>query len=71
MTKIKHRAIIIIHSLDEVPAFGSEDEEREWWSTHELSEDMYASLLDRTSELDRVAPVPSVENKPKKTARAR
>jgi hypothetical protein len=32
----------IIHSLDEIPAsFPSEDAEREYWETHELSQHLY------------------------------
>jgi hypothetical protein len=33
---------IVIHSLDEIPsAFPSEDAEREYWETHELSSELY------------------------------
>ncbi|MBI3988250.1 MAG: hypothetical protein HY347_01395 [candidate division NC10 bacterium] len=32
----------IIHSLDEIPAtFPSEDAEREYWETHEFSDELY------------------------------
>jgi hypothetical protein len=43
MTKpIKRRTI---HSVDEIPAsFASEDQEREWWATHDLSEELYDKL---------------------------
>jgi hypothetical protein len=27
---------IMVTSLDDVPDFASEDEEREWWATHDL-----------------------------------
>lgn len=33
-----------IRSLDEIPSFASEDEEREWWATHDLSEELYDKL---------------------------
>jgi hypothetical protein len=43
--------IIMIHSLDEIPdSFASEDEEREWWATHEFSDEMYERLPDYTQE---------------------
>ena len=28
----------IVRSLDEIPEFTSEDEERAWWATHDLAE---------------------------------
>jgi len=37
-TKIPERQII--HSLDEIPEFASEDEEREWWRTHDIAEEL-------------------------------
>jgi hypothetical protein len=43
--------IVIIHSLEEIPdSFSSEDEEREWWATHELSDALYEQLPDYTEE---------------------
>ena len=30
----------IVYSLDEIPKFASEDEEREWWTTHDLAPDL-------------------------------
>jgi DnaJ-domain-containing protein 1 len=33
-----------LRSLDEIPPFASEDEEREWWATHDLSEELYDQL---------------------------
>lgn len=35
----------IVQSLQDVPrSFASEDEEREWWATHEFSDDLYDQL---------------------------
>ncbi|HEY4685857.1 MAG TPA: hypothetical protein VII57_07410 [Dehalococcoidia bacterium] len=48
----------IIHSLNEMPDFASEDEEREWWAQHELSDELYNSLEDVSAELDKIAPLP-------------
>jgi hypothetical protein len=36
--KLKDR--ITVYSLDEIPAFSSEDEEREWWATHDLAPEL-------------------------------
>lgn len=33
--------LIEVHSLDEIPDFKSEAEEAEWWSTHELNEELW------------------------------
>lgn len=30
----------IVYSLDEIPEFASEDEEREWWATHDLAPEL-------------------------------
>ena len=49
--------LIIVHSLKEVPEFTTEDEEREWWTSHELSERFYERLEDVTDELDRQFPI--------------
>jgi hypothetical protein len=47
----------LIHSLDEIPTdFASEDEERDWWANHELSEELLNSMEETTEELDRLFP---------------
>lgn len=39
--------ITLIYSLDEIPStFASEDDERDWWATHEFSEELYEKLRD-------------------------
>ncbi len=30
----------IVYSLEDVPDFASEDEEREWWAMHDLAEEL-------------------------------
>lgn len=30
----------IVYSLEEIPEFASEDEEREWWATHDLAPEL-------------------------------
>ena len=44
---------IIVHSRAEIPThFASEDEEREWWATHELADELLADdkIIDRLTE---------------------
>jgi hypothetical protein len=48
------RAMTTVRSWDEVPRFGSEAEEAEYWSTHELGEEL----------LGRAGPVPEGELPP-------
>ena len=49
----------VIHSLDEIPDFKTEDEEREWWANHEMSDELWDSLPDMTAELDEILPLPN------------
>jgi hypothetical protein len=54
------RRTTVIHSLDEIPTFATEKEERVFWETHEVSDDLAAqaeplpedvvALLDRIRE---------------------
>ena len=46
----------MIRSLDAIPAFASEDEEREWWATHDLSEELYDQLKAKPAELEAILP---------------
>ena len=58
----------IIHSLDEIPShFESEDDERDFWAEHDLSEELWNSLPDDNEELDRIAPL---SDSPEKRRRA-
>jgi hypothetical protein len=59
MTKKTRKQLIIIRSLDEIPQhFESEDAEREFWATHEFSDELYDQMEDATAELDEIAPLP-------------
>jgi len=49
--RIKER--IIIHSLNEIPSFASEDEEREWWATHDLAPELGEDVTEQQHELIR------------------
>ncbi len=40
MRQKKTKDRIIVCSLDEIPKFSSEDEEREWWATHDLAPEL-------------------------------
>ncbi len=44
MSDVQLRAMIIIRSLDEVPAFSSEVDEAAFWATHELSDELLAHM---------------------------
>ena len=44
--KKKNEKIKTIHSLSEIPNFKSEDEEREFWETHDLSTKLWDELYD-------------------------
>ena len=68
--KKPEQELIVINSLDEIPErFDSEDDEREWWATHDLSAELYGSLEDVTDELDEIAPVPGGPLPSRKTTR--
>ncbi len=44
MSDRQQRAMTIIRSLDEVPAFSSEADEAAFWATHELSDELLAHM---------------------------
>jgi hypothetical protein len=51
--------LIEVHSLDEIPNFMSEAEEAEWWSTHELSEELWRQHGRRVGDKPQLAlPLP-------------
>lgn len=57
----------IIHSLSDIPlSFPSEDEEREWWADHELSEQALNEFQDLTAEFNARHPIEPKE--PRKRA---
>jgi hypothetical protein len=39
MSKKQER--ILVESLGDIPRFASEDEEREWWATHDLADELW------------------------------
>src|SRR5687768_7691731 len=54
--------LTVIRSLDEIPAtFLSEDDERDYWATHEFSDELWDSLPHDTTEFDRLVPLPPRE----------
>ncbi len=53
--------MILIHSLDEIPVFASEDEEHRFWQTHELADALWNTLpatLEEDLPRPRTKPVP-------------
>ena len=42
----KTSRVKMIHSLSEIPKFKSEDQERRYWETHGLSDELWDSLYD-------------------------
>ncbi len=53
MDKSRQKERQIIKSLDEVPDFASEDEEREWWATHDLAVELGEDGTERHQKLIR------------------
>ena len=42
---------VIIRKLEDIPSgFASEDEEREWWATHDFSDSLRKKLQAKTGE---------------------
>ena len=61
MSKKQER--MVVRSLSEIPRFASEDEEREWWATHDLADELWEpattedlALLDQLQASRRVRP---------------
>ena len=44
----KRKKIMQIHSLEEIPLFDSEDEERGFWESHGLDDKLWDKLYDPT-----------------------
>jgi hypothetical protein len=60
----------IVRSLVEIPEFASEDEERAWWATHDLAEELgidvtaeHHALIQRLKVKYRYMPRPVLEPK--------
>ncbi len=47
----------VVWSLDEIPEFSSEDEERDWWATHTFSSDLYRQLQVDWTDLEALLPL--------------
>jgi len=43
-----------IKAVSQIPAFASEDAERDWWAAHDLAEELYDALEPPAAELRRV-----------------
>jgi len=44
MKYVKRPKLRIVERLEDIPAFASEDAERDWWASHDLSEELYKQL---------------------------
>lgn len=44
MKKRKIPEPIIVKSYEDIPDFASEDEEREWWATHDLADELWEDV---------------------------
>jgi hypothetical protein len=68
MSKKQERTVV--RSLEEIPRFISEDEERDWWATHDLADELWEpattedlALLDQLQTSRRLRP--GLTRKPK------
>ena len=43
----------IIYSLEDIPEFASEEEERAWWATHDLAEELGTDVTEEHHALIR------------------
>jgi len=43
----------IVYSLEDIPEFASEDEERAWWATHDLAEELGTDVTEEHHALIR------------------
>ncbi len=41
----------VVHSLTEIPAFASEDEEREWWATYDLAPELGEDVTEQETAM--------------------
>lgn len=42
---------IVAHSLSDIPQFASEEEEREWWATHDLAPELGEEVTEQERTL--------------------
>jgi len=56
MARSKTAERTIVHSMEEVPLFATEDEERQWWATHDLAPELWEDVTEEQGVLlDRLA----------------
>ena len=67
-TKVPEREFV--YSLEDIPEFASEEEERAWWATHDLAEELgidvteeHHALIQRLKAKYRYVPWPVLEPK--------
>lgn len=67
-TKVPEREFV--YSLENIPEFASEEEERAWWATHDLAEELgidvteeHHALIQRLKAKYRYMPRPVLEPK--------
>jgi len=65
-TKVPEREFV--YSLEDIPEFASEEEERAWWATHDLAEELgidvteeHHALIQRLKAKYRYVPWPVLE----------
>ena len=65
-TKVPEREFV--YSLEDIPEFASEEEERAWWATHDLAEELgidvteeHHALIQRLKAKYRYVPWPMFE----------
>jgi hypothetical protein len=65
----KKQERILVGSLDEIPRFASEDEERDWWATHDLADELWEpattedlALLEELGGTPRIRPPVQLES---------
>lgn len=61
MVKTEHGDMVTIHNVDEIPTFTSEREEADFWSTHELGDEVLSrmdAVADDMLPRPRTRPVP-------------
>ena len=51
------REFTIIHSLSDIPTFANEEDEADWWDTHDFSDEVWEQLR----QAPRPAWLPAVE----------
>jgi hypothetical protein len=53
----RRRGRATVRTIRDIPLFSSEDEERDWWATHELGEELLAELRPGQADLADLMPI--------------